>query len=241
LQSPPSSDGLAALHLQLLGRFGLQVSGNELLLLPSSQRLLALVALRGGDESRSCLAGMLWPAKNEARATANLRSVVFRIPVAVREHLVCTSTRIALDDCWRVDATAAQEVAGRVLSGGIAVVETTSLRADLLPDWDEPWLVAGRERFRQLRLHALEQLARNQLNVGRPDLAADASLAAVEVEPLRESAQELYIRALLAQGNRAAALGQYERFAHVLQDELRVQPSKTLAEIALGYGVATMR
>ena len=57
--------------------------------------------------------------------------------------------------------------------------------ADLLPDWDEQWLVIRRECHRQLRLHALEDLAKAQLGAGLPLDAVDSALEAVAAEPLR--------------------------------------------------------
>jgi DNA-binding SARP family transcriptional activator len=56
------------------------------------------------------------------------------------------------------------------------------------PDWYDDWLQMERERFRQLRLHALETLAERFVALGRHAQAIDAALAAVQVDPLRETA-----------------------------------------------------
>jgi DNA-binding SARP family transcriptional activator len=82
-----------------------------------------------------------------------------------------------------------------------------------------------RERFRQLRLHALERLCDRLTAQGRFAEATEAGLAAVAGEPLRESAHRALIRAYLAEGNPGEAVGQYERLRALLRDELGVSPS----------------
>ena len=60
------------------------------------------------------------------------------------------------------------------------------LRDDLLPEWYEDWVLVERERFRQLRLHALEAICERFTEEGKYGLALEAGLAAVAAEPLRE-------------------------------------------------------
>jgi DNA-binding SARP family transcriptional activator len=100
---------------------------------------------------------------------------------------------------------------------------------ELLPDWYDDWLVTERERLRQLRLHALEESVRVLIERGRLSEAIDLGLRAVAMEPLRESAHRLVIRAHLAEGNRAEALRQYRCCADLLRHELAVEPSAQMA------------
>src|SRR6266571_3495035 len=53
------------------------------------------------------------------------------------------------------------------------------LSIDLLPYWYEDWVLVERERFRQLRLHALEALCEQLTALGRFDHAVEAGIAAV--------------------------------------------------------------
>jgi DNA-binding SARP family transcriptional activator len=119
---------------------------------------------------------------------------------------------------------------GEAELGGAARLE---LSAELLPTWydDDDWLLVERERFHQLRLHALEALCQRLTAAGRYGQAVDAGLAAVAAEPLRESAQRTLIKAHLAEGNYGEANRQYELCRHLLAEELGVQPSNALREL----------
>jgi len=102
------------------------------------------------------------------------------------------------------------------------------LTVDLLPDWYDDWVLVERERYNQLRLHAIEALCHHLTAAGHHAEAIDAGLAAVRAEPLRESAHQVLIRAHLAEGNRWEAVRQYERCRRLLLDELGVEPSRAL-------------
>ncbi len=222
----------------MIGAFDVRIDGRSVPLSPTSQRLVALLGLRA-TTSRPALAGTLWPERSDHRATANLRSTVWRLPAALRSHVVSTSERLALGDGWILDTREASDVAQRLWDGLLPSRAVSSMFcADLLPSWDEGWLEAERERYHQLRLHALEQLSRNHLAAGRPDLALDFGLQAVEAEPLRETARYLVLEAYLGEGNRAEAIDHFHRFETLLLDELGVAPGPTLAGL-MGELIAT--
>jgi DNA-binding SARP family transcriptional activator len=229
--------GVGAVKLQLLGNFAVLVAGSAVAVPPAGQRVLARLALGGGTATRSAVAGTLWPDHTQARAQANLRGAVWRMPPAVRRRLVLGPSTVGLGDGWDVDVAAAERLA-RVLPAPDPDPETSGerFRHDLLPDWDEPWLLVERERYRQLRLHALEDLAEAELASGCPLGAVDRALLAVAAEPLRESAQALLLRAHLAAGNRAAARAGYDAFRALLAEELGVAPSAKLSALVAGLG-----
>jgi DNA-binding SARP family transcriptional activator len=87
------------------------------------------------------------------------------------------------------------------------------------------------EQYHQLRLYALEAMAKRLTTAGRHGEAVAAALAAVRAEPLRESAHRVLIDAHLAAGNRAAAQHQYEQCRRVLLDELGLEPTKSLRHL----------
>ena len=101
----------------------------------------------------------------------------------------------------------------------------SSSSGELLPDWYDDWVVIERERFRQLRVHALERLCERLTSERRFTEAVETGLAAVEGEPLRESAHRVLIHAHLAEGNAAEALRQYGVFRGLLRDRLGLEPS----------------
>jgi DNA-binding SARP family transcriptional activator len=108
------------------------------------------------------------------------------------------------------------------------------LTYDLLPYWEEDWLLFERERVRQLRVHALESLCRQLVECGQLAQAIDAGLAAVASEPLRESAHRALIAAHLAEGNVSEARRQYQLYRAVLDDQLGLTPSPLLRELVFG-------
>lgn len=231
--TPSSAD----ISLQLLGSFSVSVAGEPVAIPGPAKSLLAIVALCGGRAPRSRVVGTIWPEKGEKRALANLRSVRSRLPAGLRSSIENLGTTISLSRRWTVDFDDAMATAEELhRSGGAANVRREVLCGDLLPDWDEHWLVVRREQHRQLRLHALESLARAELAAGQCLDAVDTVLSAVASEPLRESAQLLLLEAHLAAGNRAAAFRQFERFERLLHDELGVPPSPRLQAMVAAAG-----
>jgi DNA-binding SARP family transcriptional activator len=219
-------------QLKLLGRFTMAVGGCPLVVSRTGQRLLARVALNDGAEDRAVLARSLWPRHPHARAQANLRGAVWRLPPELHERLVLDAGVLAFGDHWDIDLDIVERVVGGRPCGDLP--PASLFRYDLLPDWDEPWLLVHRERYRQLRLHGLEDLARRHLDAGEPFQAIDCALLAICSEPLRESAQRLLVRSHLAAGNRAAAWSCYERFRRLLVEELGVPPGPDFTSLVAG-------
>ncbi|MET7443204.1 bacterial transcriptional activator domain-containing protein, partial [Streptomyces sp. NPDC005568] len=85
--------------------------------------------------------------------------------------------------------------------------------------------------LRQLRLHALDELAEALTRQGRPALAIEAGWASVRAEPLRESAHRAVVSAHLAEGNVGEAVRHYEEFRRLLEEELGVAPSPRFARM----------
>lgn len=102
---------------------------------------------------------------------------------------------------------------------------------DLLPTWDEQWLVIERERQRQLRMHALEALSGSLCDARRYPEAITAALAAVRAEPLRESSQRALIAAHAGEGNVSEAVRQLDAYRRLLDEELGIAPSAQLEAI----------
>jgi DNA-binding SARP family transcriptional activator len=124
-----------------------------------------------------------------------------------------------------------REVVGRGLNAPASDEVVASLCGDLLPDWYDDWLVIERERFRQLRLRALDALCDRLTRAGRLDDALAAGLAAVAGEPLRESAHRALIRVHLTDGNAAEAIRQYRMFGRLLREQLGIEPSERMKSL----------
>ncbi|WP_131684537.1 BTAD domain-containing putative transcriptional regulator [Pseudarthrobacter sp. YALA5] len=225
-------------HLSLLGAWRLRRGSNTVTVASREQRLIACVGLLG-CRHRSFLAGLLWPKSSETQAAGNLRTTVWCISHTF-PHLIRTGAdTLELHESVRVDVTALQRHVATLLSQPEARMPDSYLedlsRADLLPGWYDDWVIFEQERLRQLRLTALEHLARQHLNAGEPGRAVIAALSAASIEPLRESTHLLLVQAHLAAGNRAAAVRAYTMFAGRLEDELGVQPSNQLTDLVSAF------
>jgi DNA-binding SARP family transcriptional activator len=223
-----------AARLLLLGGFELRLQEATARAAVGVRRLLALLALRDGQAPRWQVAGMLWPEMTEERAAGNLRSTLWRLPhpgLVVRTG----DGDLRLADKLTVDYQEAMELAGSLLQGdvdpGALDQDCSCLSRDLLPGWWDDWVLIERERFRQLRLHALEARCRRLAKTGRYAQAIQAGLAAVAGEPLRESAHRALIMVHLAEGNHSEALRQYQGYRSLLRQELGVSPSPQLNEV----------
>ena len=130
-----------------------------------------------------------------------------------------------------VDVNWIEQMAGQLDAGrwdGDAGWSLSALGRELLPDWTEDWVLLERERWRQVSLHALENLCRKFVTLQRFGAAIQAGLAAVSLEPLRESAQRALIEAHVAEGNRCEAIRQYRMYESLLKRELDLSPSPQL-------------
>jgi DNA-binding SARP family transcriptional activator len=148
----------------------------------------------------------------------------------------CDGQELSLDPHVVVDIDIAARAAREVLAGAGSPLPATALetlRADgeLLADWYDDWVIFERERFRQLRLHALEELCSRLSGEGHHAMATDAGLAAIASEPLRESAHRVLIGAHLREGNAGEALRQYNLCSDLLRRELGLAPSAALEQL----------
>ena len=135
--------------------------GGSLNLPARAQRLIALLAVTGGSISRSAAAERLWPDVVNARACASLRATLWGLARGPWSPVVVDNDTLALDSSVESQLESADALAMSVLDGSHVPVDTTCaerLSHDLLPDWADEWLVHEREPYRQLRLHALDQL-----------------------------------------------------------------------------------
>jgi DNA-binding SARP family transcriptional activator len=228
-------------RMQLLGEFGVYHSRDPVRVRRCGQRLLAFLGLSRRPVTRSRIAGTLWPESAAAQAAASLRATLSRLPRPGGLSLTANhDAQLTLSDHVEVDVWLCQERMRRLRATSTETrdspePETDSadafLNSDLLPLWEQDWVLVERERHRQARLHALERLSASLRQAGRHEEALEAALTAVAGEPLRESAHRRVIEVHLAEGNPAEAVRQYGIYRRVLQDELGLSPSETIRQL----------
>jgi len=222
-------------RMSLTGEFGLRIEDRRIIVPHSVERVLAYLALSSRPISRTRLAGVLWIDASDHRAASNLRTALWRLNRFGACVVVAEDERLVLSPSVQVDASDLSSLSRRLIDEpseqDLDRLPQLIDGAELLPDWDDEWIVADRERFRLLRLEGLERAAQaliERLDLGR---ALQAALGAAQSEPLRESARRLLVRVHLAEGNVAEALREYRSYRQVLIDELGVEPSQAMNDL----------
>ena len=239
------------LRCYLTGRVGLE-AGEELVVGERGFRgrqeraaFAYLVCERARPVTREELAEVLWPAAPPPAWPAALSAVISRLRAlldvpALRELDVSISRgfgqyRLFLPaDTWvdveaathAIDAAEAAVRAGRPGEAfGPAAVADNITRRPFLSGDEEGWIGRERERLARIRVRALDCLAHVWLDAGDGALAIEAASEAVALEPYRESAHRLLMRAHALAGNPAGAVQAYHRLRELLVAELGTDPS----------------
>jgi len=185
------------------------------------------------------LADVLWDGDPPAAWHAALRAVVSKLrtvlgrSASIEHAFGCYRLRLPPDAWVDVEACdAAIHEAEAALRDdrlddamGSALVANAIARRSFLAGDPSDWSERRREHLRGVRVRALEVRARVDLARGDPVGAASDAEIVVEIDPYRESAYALVMRAHLAAGNAALALSAYERLRSRLADDLGTSPS----------------
>lgn len=206
--------------------------------------------------SRSRVAGLLWPERDETAARHCLATALWRI----RRRLPCDQTMLVVEEeaislrlgnCW-IDTAVLERRAVRIATEPDLLRDRSererltralaAYRGSFMPERQVEWIAVERERLRTLFLDALYELGLAEMADGRFERARGAARRLCEVEPLREDAQRLLMTAHVRCGSRGVALAQYRSLQKLLRSELGIEPmpeTRTLAErIAAGAETA---
>jgi len=236
--------GATPFRLRLTTEFQLLADSTPIRLPHSAERIVSFLALARAPVTRSTLAGTLWPDVSENRANGDLRSTLWRLRrvapiVPPYDDRVFLTNNVAVDLVDLTDLT--REILDGPTRSTLARLPELIAGAGVLPSWDEEWLIVDRERYRALRLHALEHAATALLDMGDIPGALQATLAAITTEPLRESSHRLLVRIHLAEGNLAEASRAYRAYRTLMMDELGIEPSSLMEELAFKFRGAAPR
>ena len=209
-------------RVTVLGSFTLTVDGATVPLGVDSRRLVAYLAVHPRPQERPALAADLWPRVATAAAARLLADAAAAVGVPeLFDDDGDEGAPVALAADVEVDLADAMG-----LVRALPDIPTNHdpdvalLSADILPGWTAPWIAVERERFRQLRLHALEERSLRLASAGRYDEAVAMAQTAVQAGPSRESARRALIEAHLAQGNIAAAVAEYDDYQELLRSSV---------------------
>lgn len=218
-------------HLTLLGSWQIVRGGANFHVPLRQQRLITALAIYGA-RPRSYLRGLLWPDSPEARAKESLRVSVHLISHQIPGLLVNGGPRLSLCEPLTVDLNQLRdrmEVLIGCRSSDLRPSDLVALRnAELLPGWYEDWILFEQSRLCHARLHAFHAIAGEALASCNYDVAVEAAEAALELEPLYESALQVLILALRKQGNNAYALQVFKKYETQLNEDVRIAPSEAI-------------
>src|SRR2546422_61557 len=246
-----SGVGGVLIEIRLLGRFSARRGGEEIPPGAFRQRLTRslvqiLLTRRGSYVARDALTEALWPRRPPADPAANLRVLVNLARRALGDPgLLLTAPggySFAGGGSCVVDAEVfvARVAAGqRELAAGHPSAALGQLQAALELWGGEPladsahegWAREYRSRLGRTYGAALEAAAGAALEAGDPETALCLAEAAAGRDPLKESAQLLYVQALAAAGDVAGALASLDAFRRRFADELGIDLSAEAAAL----------
>lgn len=245
---------MSKITIRLLGLFQIDREGKHALNLHSrkGQALLGYLGCQDGPVSRSLLASLFWPDKSEPRGRRNLSRELSQI-AAQLPHCIdgdyynvqfSAGTEYSFDT-WAFDAlvqTGQSQPATMTAVPERAVpdqlVQAVALyRGDFMTGHYldgcaefETWLVREQERWRQRVIGVLGTLVAHYMSQGEDGQAEAYIRRWLTLEPWQEQAHRHLMILLARNGNRSAALAQYDLCFQALQIELGVEPSaETLA------------
>ena len=229
------------LSVSLFGRFELRDAAGPIAL--ASKKLAGLLAYLASTHpaphSRENLTTLLWGEYPDDRARQNLRQALSSLrQILGKDAIVSVGDRVSLDpqsitcDVPRFEALAAQG-GRRALSDALDLYKGRFL-ADLKlseEGWSE-WLSREQQRLDDVALNVAMRVGEEELTRGDADRAINVAKRAIAIDPLREDAHRLLMRAASAAGRKAEALQQYDDLAALLKRELGVPPDAITNRLA---------
>lgn len=233
---------MARLLLSLLGPFQATLDGQPAQGFESNKvrALLAyLVTDSDRPHSRETLAGLLWPDYPDRSALSNLRSALANLRQAIGDRqaqppfLLITRDTIQFNTAsnYCLDLADLQNLPGlnvEQLEQAIAAYRGSFLEGFSLSDSApfEEWVLVKREQINRHVLDGLCRLAAHYEECGQYQRAIAYARQQLELEAWDEPAHRQLMRAMALNGQRSAALAQYETCRRLLAQELGVEPSR---------------
>ena len=235
---------MPSLRVLLLGGFQARLASGAAVSLPmkKAQALLAYLGTRPGQShARDKLAALLWGEKSDEHARGGLRHALVALRTALANAhpppLRTDGQTLALNPRGvEVDVAMFEQ---RVAEGTRQALEKAAdlYRGDLLLGFTlneplfEQWLVAERERLREMAVAALTRLLAEQSKGASTQPAIQTAMRLLALDPLQENVHRTLMRLYARQGRRGAALKQYETCVGALQRELGTKPEAETRQV----------
>jgi len=224
---------MLSLRLEFLGGFralvGQKPAGRGLT--TRHQQILAYLALqRAGTVARQKLAGLLWPDSTDGQALTNLRRELHHLRQVFPEietaldsgtrTLEWSRSRVVLDvDEFRSAVEDGLKGRRDRLEAAVALY-----KGDLLPESDDEWIAAERDRTREQAVQAFAALVKVFEDERAFGPAIDHAQRLLHLDSLHEGAWRALMRSHARRGERAVALNVYHRCVAVLKQAVGAAP-----------------
>ena len=231
------------MRIELLGRFTVSVDGMPIpdgsWRLRKSRSVIKVLALAPGRAVHpERMQELLWPDRDPASASNNLRQAVYHARRALScggadgaallsssGDLLTLAPELELDlDEFEAAATRAESTN----DPGDLEAAVEAYGGELLPeDVYEDWVIDRRRALAERHVHLLLALAAAR----DPSAAVDLLHRTIVADPLNEEAHRALMRAYAATGRRTQALAQYESLRRTLTDKLAADPEPLTREL----------
>lgn len=204
------------------------------------QALFIYLAVTGRPHSRETLAGLFWPNMPDSDAKTNLRKALSNMRQLLPDYVIINRqdvsvnphSDIALDTISLVQAGSILEN-GKLAKGSIPKLTTAAeiYQGEFLEGFFlegclafEEWMIGWRERLREMAIQGLRVLAEYHVQTRQHNQAITFLQRLLLLDPWREEAHRQLMMVYARSGQRSAALAQYQKCSHLLEQELGVSP-----------------
>jgi predicted ATPase/DNA-binding SARP family transcriptional activator len=252
---------MAHLSIDVLGSFQVSIDHAQIMTLESVKvnALLAYLAVESDRQHRrETLVGLFWPDYPEEAARHNLRQALFNLRVGIGDHtanppylfISRDSIQFNQKSDYSLDIDQFNRGFNTHLKGLtqnnednpanvsdleeiIKLYRGEFLQQFFLEDSTEfeEWALAQRESLHQRALELHSFLTNYYEQHSDFKAARRHALRQLELDPWREEAHRQMMRVLAMEGERSAALAQYDACERVLAEELDVEPSIETREL----------
>jgi predicted ATPase/DNA-binding SARP family transcriptional activator len=228
------------LEVFCLGDFKVRLDGVAIPALSNSKPLALwlYVALGGAERSRAHLAEVFWSELDDDAARGNLRLVLLRLRSLIPGHVVVTRTSVRVPQHARyvIDVTTVPAADDRSPASVDALLRRkpeeflAAARLRHAPPFDD-WVTAERQRLVAEHVSRLTVLGPWLSTSGDAARAIEVYRRCLSLVPWSEDHHRALIRCYADQGQRAAALAQFDACRHALRRELDVEPDAATREL----------
>ncbi len=207
----------------------------------AAQDLFFLMLAHPGGLTKEQVGLYMWPDASPEDLNVRFKNTLYRLRKAVGNQAILLGNHgyrfnRMLDYFYDVEiftaqiekAEQAESVVEKVSHFNKAIRE---YQGDYLSNFDGLWVMADRERYRQMYLNAVVQLAKYHYEEQELQAALRYCQQALIEDPMLEEVHRLAMKIHAMSGNRAEVIRQYQLCKRVLIDNYNIAPSEKTHEL----------